>query len=353
MWQQQQAQAQAAQQAEDRQLAQTKAAAYQSDLMNAPVASNMPGLMQSGAVGGGSSDPRALQQVAGGTMPGMNQPGAMDYARIAARHGDPTHIIGLQKAEETNRSREEIQNAKNEALKEALGSKLNNAIEMLKIKSDTASQLQAQKLESMREMLQLKADLKPPATDPLDKTLVTKTLTEIPKLKAAATSANTNLSRINTALELAKKGVTGKGGQVKALLAPYAEMFGVKNTEALDDAQKFQLLTRVIVGPMRLDIVGPGPVSEWEQKLMQQISGGGGASRSAAIELLSAYKQMAEEKINSYNSTLDGLNSVYPKASQIHKPIPIAKEKKRVVERRVSKTGKTLVKYDDGTIGEE
>jgi len=99
MWQQQQAQAQAAQQAEDRQLAQTKAAAYQSDLMNAPVAANMPGLMQSGAVGGGSSDPRALQQVAGGTMPGQGMPTPEQIALISMRHGDPKAYLELASRE--------------------------------------------------------------------------------------------------------------------------------------------------------------------------------------------------------------------------------------------------------------
>jgi hypothetical protein len=33
--------------------------------------------------------------------------------------------------------------------------------------------------------------------------------------------------------------------------------------------------------------------------------------------------------------------------------VNMPQRKKRIVERRVSPTGKTLVKYDDGTIGEE
>lgn len=115
------------------------------------------------------------------------------------------------------------------------------------------------------------------------------------------------------------------------------------NIKSLSDAQTFQLLTRAIVGPMRLDIVGPGPVSEWEQKLMQQISGGGGAAKDAAIELLSAWRRKAEDKIESYNSTLQGLTDIYPQASKIYKPI--GGEKAKSTETKP--TGK--VKFTEGS----
>jgi len=154
---------------------------------------------------------------------------------------------------------------------------------------------------------------------PFDKQIVTKTLTELPKLKADARTQVNNIERIDRALELVKKGVTGKGGQVKSFLAPYAEMMGV-SSEGLNDAQTFQLLTRVIVGPMRLDLIGPGPVSEWEQQLMQKISGGGGSAKSAAIELLNSYKKQAQAKVQNYNETLNGITQIAPNIGKVYQP---------------------------------
>lgn len=156
-----------------------------------------------------------------------------------------------------------------------------------------------------------------------DKELWKTTMRELPKLKKEAVTQATNIQRIDKAFEFIKEGksgVTGKGGQIKAFIAPYAEMLGV-DSRGLNDAQTFQLLTRVIVGPMRLDIIGPGPVSEWEQKLMQQLSGGGGAGKSAALELLNTYKRMAESKVDSYNTTLEGAVSMNKTVGTIYKPI--------------------------------
>ena len=154
-----------------------------------------------------------------------------------------------------------------------------------------------------------------------DKEIIRKTLTEIPKLKREAISAKTNITQIDKALDLVKTGVTGKGGQLKSFLAPYAEMVGI-DTNSLNDAQKFQLLTRAIIMPMRLEIVGSGQVSDYEQKLMQQISGGGGAAKDAAKELLSHWKKISEDRINNYNDTLQGFKEIYPNVEKVYKIIP-------------------------------
>lgn len=159
-----------------------------------------------------------------------------------------------------------------------------------------------------------------------DKELVRTTVRDLPKLKKEAITQSNNLQSIDHALELVKTGVTGKGGQVKAFLAPYAEMLGV-DTKNLNDSQTYQLLTRAIVGPMRLDIVGPGPVSEWEQKLMQQISGGGGAAKSAAMELLNTYRKLAIAKVDNYNTTVEGIRGLAPNVEKIYGPINVAATK--------------------------
>ncbi len=114
--------------------------------------------------------------------------------------------------------------------------------------------------------------------------------------------------------------MTGKGGQLKNFLAPYAEMAGLE-TKGMDEAQSFQLLTRAIVGPMRLEIIGPGPVSEWEQKLMQQMSGGGGTGRAAAKELLTRYRELAKNKVKSYNDAISSATNLSPDFSIAYQPM--------------------------------
>jgi hypothetical protein len=181
----------------------------------------------------------------------------------------------------------------------------------------------AQNAQLRREQMQLMQTLRETGADTAtDRSFIRQTTQQIPKLKAEAITQGQNVSRINKALQLIETGVTGKGGQLKAWMAPYAEAVGVP-TPNMNDAQLFQMLTRVIIGPMRLDIVGPGPVSEWEQQLMQKISGGGGATKDAARELLSYYKKQASAKVTNYNDTLGGLVDIYPKAGSIYKPIAI------------------------------
>ena len=156
--------------------------------------------------------------------------------------------------------------------------------------------------------------------------LIRETADNLPKMRASASSQKTNIQSINRALSLVKTGnVTGKGGQLRSFLAPYAEFAGA-NTEGMDEAQTFQLLTRVIVGPMRLDIIGPGPVSEWEQKLMQQISGGGGSAKAAAKELLSTYKRLAQNKVNEYNEAATNSYTLSPRFKDLYKPIEMEEE---------------------------
>lgn len=156
--------------------------------------------------------------------------------------------------------------------------------------------------------------------------LIRETADNLPKQETEARSARTGIESINSALALVEKGgVTGKGGEFKAWLAPYAEAAGVE-TKSLSDAQKYQLLTRVVAGPLRSQLIGPGPVSEYEQKLIQQISGGGGASKGAAKELLTYYKRLAKDKVTAYNTSREGALTLTPRFGDIHKAIDLPAE---------------------------
>jgi hypothetical protein len=177
--------------------------------------------------------------------------------------------------------------------------------------------------------------------------ILSKIMDELPKLESAALSSKNAYSSINQALGLIKEGVTGKAGQAKAILAQYQDFFPGEDIKNLDDAQTFQLLTRAIVGPMRLDIVGPGPVSEYEQKLMQQISGGGGASRGAADALLNYYKKLAVNKVNAYNSRLSGASKLNESISGLFNKVELEDKKEPAFQ-----SGFVKVIDESGVVGE-
>lgn len=141
-----------------------------------------------------------------------------------------------------------------------------------------------------------------------DRQIILNTAKELPKLKADAALQGNQVQLIDKALALTSNGVTGKAGELKSWMAPWAEAMGIKDKK-LSDAQLFTALTRVIVGPMRLDIVGPGPVTEYEQDLIKQVSGAG-ATLEAARELLNAWRSRAIAKVENYNNTVKGVMQV-------------------------------------------
>lgn len=154
-----------------------------------------------------------------------------------------------------------------------------------------------------------------------EKQLVLNAAKQLPELRKTASTAVTGLGNISRMEQMINtSNVTGKGGQFKAFIAPYAEAIGV-DSKSLSDAQAFQLLARVAVGPQRLQLIGPGAVTEYEQQLLNKLSGGGGATKEAALELMNYYKNMNVNSINEYNETLSGISSISPNSSVLYKPI--------------------------------
>jgi hypothetical protein len=145
---------------------------------------------------------------------------------------------------------------------------------------------------------------------------------DLPKLKTEADEAKTNMDRIDKMTELLDKGLGGKTGQIKAWLAPYAESMGI-NSQSLNDAQTYELLATTLGGSMRVAVVGPGPVSEYEQKLLQKVNAGGNAAAGAARELLKFYKDSAIKKIGNYNNSIDAMGDV-PEVSKVYKKIGLS-----------------------------
>jgi hypothetical protein len=146
---------------------------------------------------------------------------------------------------------------------------------------------------------------------------ITTVTNQLPKMRTDAESSATAIELTDGLIELAKGGsVTGKAGQIKAWAAPYVEALGI-DPGTFSDAQMFQLLARANIGRLRLDIIGPGPVSEFEQKLMQTISGGGGAAQKAAVELLNNWRRVAESKVRTYNRTAQGVHKFVPATKEL------------------------------------
>lgn len=163
------------------------------------------------------------------------------------------------------------------------------------------------------------------------KNLMDITLNELPKYRETASKQVGNIPRIDRAIELIDSpgGVTGKGGYWKSLFAPYAEVLGYSEEEMKNysDAQLYQVLTRLIVGPMRLEIIGPGPVAVYEQELMQKVSGGGATAKAAARELLGYYKQQAQLPIDTYNTMVGSATKLVPAVGDTWKPLEVTKQK--------------------------
>jgi hypothetical protein len=138
---------------------------------------------------------------------------------------------------------------------------------------------------------------------------------KMPERKKMADKSYEAVGVYDKLLGLAKAGnVTGKWGKFKAWASPYLEMvegyaekLGI-DIENITDAELFTLTARALIGEYRIDIIGPGPVSEYEQLLMDRMSGGGGTGRKAAIELLERWQGKAKVNVDTYNTTAKGMH---------------------------------------------
>ena len=158
-------------------------------------------------------------------------------------------------------------------------------------------------------------------------TLIGKRATELDNLFGEATKQKTALPQIRKLKNLVEtEGVTGKAGQAKAFFAPYAEALGF-TPESFSKAQTFQLMSRLLSGPLRTEIVGSGQVSNYEQELLSKLSGGGEAGKQAALELFNYYESVGKRKVDDYNSMRSNSISLSPRFGEMYTPIDIQEEK--------------------------
>jgi hypothetical protein len=175
----------------------------------------------------------------------------------------------------------------------------------------------------------------------------------LPKAYVDARDQQVSIDRIDKMQSLIASGVGGKKGQIMSAIAPYVEAAGYKDKN-LSDAQLYEVLAKTIGGSMRQQMVGPGQVSNYENQLLQKVSGGGQVAAGAAAELLDFYKKAAEAHITSYNESLDAVKEYSPATAKLYKKVGSggAPAGPTVMERRKTKDGKVLEKLSDGTIRE-
>jgi len=139
---------------------------------------------------------------------------------------------------------------------------------------------------------------------------------QLPQLQTDAMQANASNTTIDKMLGLIDKGAAGPQGYARSVLAPSLGMMGVK-TQGLTDSQLYQTYANTLAGSLRMQIVGPGQVSNYEQELLKKVSGGGPIASEAARELLTHYKNVNAQKVQRYRSTVNAIGSVAPETQAV------------------------------------
>jgi hypothetical protein len=148
-----------------------------------------------------------------------------------------------------------------------------------------------------------------------DQELAKSLLTNAPKLQETAQQAVKSAARIDRTIDLLDKhgdDITGISGAIKRGLAPYATAMGL-NIGQMDDAQILNALLTEGQGSMRLAVIGPGPVSEYEQKILEQVSGKKIAAAEGIKMLLEHRQNQLYSDIDNYNNNTDALSKFYEK----------------------------------------
>lgn len=150
-------------------------------------------------------------------------------------------------------------------------------------------------------------------TDPIVARTAVKDLQD---LRTAARQAVISLDRYETMQDLLKNGAAG--GLKGNLLAKASTFF---DTPATSEADLFKKLAQSGAGALRMQTVGPGPVSNYENQLLQAISGGGNGARTATVNLINYYAKEANRAVANYNDSIDSTAAVAPAVSKTFKPI--------------------------------
>jgi len=146
--------------------------------------------------------------------------------------------------------------------------------------------------------------------DKTDAIVAREAVKDLPKLRREARTAEASKPRLQQMVKLIDSGAGGIKGNALAAIA------GVFDTPATSEAELFKKLAAAGAGSLRTTVIGPGAVSNYEQSLLQAISGGGNGARTATRQLLKYYEQEADRTISNYNDAVDSAVTVAPKAAK-------------------------------------
>jgi hypothetical protein len=149
-----------------------------------------------------------------------------------------------------------------------------------------------------------------------DPVVVREAVKDLPKLRKEANMASASQARLDQMIKLYDKGSAGglKGNILQSIS-------GVFDVSATSEAELFKKLASAGAGQLRSTVIGPGQVSNYEQKLLQSVSGGGSGARTAIRELLLFYKQEADRTIGNYDEAVDAAASLEPSVAKAFKKV--------------------------------
>lgn len=303
---------------------QQDASMYQ-DMANLPVQVNMKGLMSSGIIDPKtqSSDPRALQQIAIGQMPTGYNVGLLG----APTTQDQLNVLTKYNPEKALSIRAQMENT-------ASNNEMRLALEQLR-----------QEGANRRQDIKIHVGGGGDGYSKEERDIVKPIFSKMPELQKNAREAVFKIDQYKQLSNMLERGAGGIEGGLKAALAPIAEYMGV-DSKGMSEAQAYQLIARAGAGSMRLQLIGPGQVSEYEQKLIQKLSGGDiRISREAARDLFRFYSAQSRQSITNYNDSVDSLvKAGYSKIGDVYKKIDTGAAKDTATTSRDITSGVSYLK---------
>ncbi len=164
------------------------------------------------------------------------------------------------------------------------------------------------------------------------KALMEGAVKQLPKNREAAMLAKSAVDRIDNALGLIEKqgdNITGWSGAIKRSLAPAAKLVGL-DIEAMTDAQILDNLLATGQGSLRMEVIGPGPVSDYEGRVLREVAGRKMAAADGIKRILEYQRGSQERTIDTWNQDIENISGVggYELVKNIYKPIKYKKRDK-------------------------
>lgn len=174
-------------------------------------------------------------------------------------------------------------------------------------------------------------NIRVPKEDPIANAYYTSLLnTQLPKMEEEAKGAYSHLATIDQALDIVKKrgnDVAGWSGKLRRVLAPAASFVGL-DIGSLNDAQILENLLSKEAGSLRMEVIGPGPVSEYEQKVLHKVSGKEMSAAEGIQRILEANRRGKVDMIESWNNKITGFQKnekLGPYIKGVYEPIDYKK----------------------------